>query len=57
MISYAQEIAGRTERYWSPIKHAKKIKKFHSSYSKFMDYNDAKDYQENFVKILNFDEP
>ena len=56
VISYVQEIAGRTEQYWCPIKHAKKIKNSHNCYSKFMDYNDAKSYQDNFVKIRNFED-
>lgn len=56
VISYAQEIAGRTEQYWCPIKHATKIKSPHNRYSNFMEYEDAKGYQENFVKIRNFEE-
>jgi hypothetical protein len=57
VISYSQEIAGRTEQYWCPIKHAKKLKNSHSQYEKFIAHGDAKAYQENFVKIRTFDEP
>tara|TARA_Y100000588_G_C13869899_1_gene759858 strand:+ start:97 stop:675 length:579 start_codon:yes stop_codon:yes gene_type:complete len=56
VISYAQEIAGKTEQYWCPIKHATKLKTPHNHYSKFMDYGDATGYQEKFVKIRNFKE-
>ena len=56
VISYAQEIAGKTEQYWCPIKHARKLKTSHNHYSKFMDYGDATGYQEKFVKIRNFKE-
>jgi len=57
VISYAQEIAGRTEQYWCPIKHGKKLKNSHNRYSNFMEYGDAKGYQDNFVKIREFNEP
>ena len=57
VISYAQEIPGKTEQYWCPIKHAKKLKNSHSHYSKIMDFDDATDYQEKFVKIRSFEKP
>ena len=56
VISYAQEIAGKFEQYWCPIKHATKLKNSHNYYSKFIDFNDVKSYQKNFVKIRNFKE-
>ncbi len=57
VIAYAQEIAGRTEQYWCPIKHAKKLKNSHSRYEIFFGHGDAKAYQENFIKIRKFDDP
>ena len=57
VISYAQEIVGKTEQYWCPIKHAIKLKNSHNHYAKFMDYDDTKGYQETFVKIRYFKEP
>ena len=57
VISYTQEIASRTEQYWCPIKHAKKLKNSHNRYQNFMDFDDAKGYLENFVKVRNFNEP
>ncbi|MGZ8157225.1 MAG: hypothetical protein ACXWT1_00605 [Methylobacter sp.] len=42
---YLQEIAGRTEQFWCPIKHARRIKSLHSRYQKFIDYGDAKSYR------------
>lgn len=56
VISYAQEIAGRTEQYWCPIKHATKLKNSHNRYQSFMEYDDEKSYQENFIKIREFNE-
>jgi hypothetical protein len=57
VISYAQEIAGRTEQYWCPIKHAAKLKNSHNRYQSFMEYDDEKGYLKNFVKIREFNEP
>ena len=45
LISYVQEIAARTEQYWCPIKHARKLGAIHSRYHKFMDYGDHRNYQ------------
>lgn len=45
LFGYLQEIAGRTEQFWCPIKHAGRIKSLHSRYQKFIDYGDAKSYR------------
>jgi len=46
MIAYISEIVARTEQYFCPIKHARKILGTHSRYSRFIDYGDAEHYQE-----------
>ncbi|HDH34008.1 MAG TPA: hypothetical protein ENH45_06550 [Nitrospirae bacterium] len=51
MISYVQEVAARTEQYWCPIKHARKIKTIHSRYKKFFEYGDADGYKKEFGKV------
>ncbi|OGV76671.1 MAG: hypothetical protein A3I83_02935 [Methylotenera sp. RIFCSPLOWO2_02_FULL_45_14] len=45
MIAYISEIVGRTEQYFCPIKHARKILSTHSRYAHFLDYGDAEDYE------------
>jgi hypothetical protein len=50
-IAYVQEIAGRTEQYWCPIKHAVRMKTVHSRYGHFLDYGDARAYRERIEKI------
>ena len=50
LISYVREIAGRTEMYWCPIKHARRLVNAHSQYSKFFEYGDAEDYIENLYE-------
>jgi hypothetical protein len=45
LIAYVSEIAARTEEYFCPIKHARKILSPHSRYARFLDYGEAADYQ------------
>ena len=51
LITYVQEIAARTEQYWCPIKHARKIGSIHSRYHKFLDYGDHREYQKRLAEI------
>ena len=41
LMAYASEICGRTEKYWCPIKHARKAVKAHEHYVSFADFGDA----------------
>ncbi len=51
LISFTREIAGRTEQYWCPIKHAKRVFMAHPHYKKFAEYADAENYQNNLRKM------
>jgi hypothetical protein len=44
-ISFAREVAARTEVYWCPIKHARRILGPHPHYQGFADFGDAKGYR------------
>jgi hypothetical protein len=44
-IAYAQEIVARTEQYWCPIKHARRILGSHPHYAGFIDFGDAEAYR------------
>jgi hypothetical protein len=46
MIAYVSEVIGRTEQYFCPIKHARKILGTHSRYARFLEYGDAENYEE-----------
>jgi hypothetical protein len=46
VIAYTREVAGRTEQFWCPIKHAKKIKDAHSRYLEFIEYGDTENFHE-----------
>lgn len=41
LLGYAREITARTEQYFCPIKHARKILSAHSRYKHFLNYGDA----------------
>ena len=44
MVAYAREIVARTEQYWCPIRHARRVSYAHSRYPKFFAYGDAASY-------------
>lgn len=44
LMAYATEIVARTEEYFCPIKHARKMLGMHSRYARFLAYGDALDY-------------
>jgi hypothetical protein len=46
LVAYVAEIAGRTEQYWCPIKHARQLKGLHSRYGKFLEFGDSDGYRE-----------
>jgi len=41
VIAYVREIGARTEQYWCPIKHARRLAAAHPRYANFVDYGDA----------------
>ena len=54
LIAYVREIAGRTEKYWCPIKHAQRVADPHSQYGDFVEYSDAKGLRENWGDLREF---
>lgn len=45
LASYLKEVVARTEQYWCPIKHARRILHAHPYYAGFVDYGDAEAYR------------
>jgi hypothetical protein len=45
VFAYVREIAGRTEQYWCPIKHVKRVRAPHIHYREFVDYGDGRGYR------------
>lgn len=48
LLAYVSEIAGRTEAYWCPIKHARKVIAAHEHYAGFADYGDAEAFRRKY---------
>jgi hypothetical protein len=51
LISYVREIAARTEQYWCPIKHARRLGSIHSRYRYFFDYGDGENYRQRLEEV------
>lgn len=47
LLAYAREIAGRTDQYWCPIKHARHIIAAHEGYDRFAEFGDAKAFRKH----------
>ncbi|MFC5301347.1 hypothetical protein [Azospira restricta] len=51
IAAYFREVAARTEQYWCPIKHARRIKAAHDHYPKFFDHGDAEAYRQGLERL------
>jgi hypothetical protein len=51
LAAYTREIAARTEQYWCPIKHARRIKAAHDRYPRFFEYGDAESYRKGLERL------
>ncbi|MBK9322873.1 MAG: hypothetical protein IPM97_08015 [Bdellovibrionaceae bacterium] len=51
VVSFASEVAARTEQYWCPIKHMRKVRGAHNYYHKFFDYGDAEAYRAGLARL------
>lgn len=54
LLQYAAEIAGRTERYWCPIKYSRRIEHPHSQYVHFVDYLDGENFRTKAESLRSF---
>ena len=45
VIAYAREVASRTEQYWCPIKHTRRVVGGHGRYDGFEDFGDGEGYR------------
>ena len=51
LVAYFREIGGRTEQYWCPIKHARRVLQAHPYYHNFADFGDAHAYFEELENL------
>lgn len=53
LMAYGREIAARTEQYWCPIKHARRIRAAHDRYPRFFEFGDAESYKKGLERLRN----
>jgi hypothetical protein len=46
VLAFTREIAARTEQYWCPIKHARRVLGPHDRYAAFVEFGGEDDYQD-----------
>jgi len=51
VAAYTREVAARTEQYWCPIKHARRMKAAHDRYPRFFDYGDGEAYRQGLARL------
>jgi len=51
VIAYVREVAARTEHYWCPIKHARRVPGTHAHYQLFFEYGDARGYRHGLAAL------
>jgi hypothetical protein len=51
VAAYTREVAARTEQYWCPIKHARRIRAAHERYPNFFDHGDAEAFRQGLERL------
>ena len=51
LIGYVREIASRTEAYWCPIRHARRVRGGHDRYPSFAPYGDPPAYRQRLAVL------
>ncbi len=51
LLGFVREVAGRTEQYWCPVRHARTPRSPHSRYRFFLEYGDAAGYRERLETV------
>lgn len=51
VAAYVREVASRTEQFWCPIKHARRVTGQHRRYARFLDYGNGDDFEERMAEL------
>lgn len=51
LIAYVREVAARTEQYWCPIRHARRVREPHRRYEAFAPYGDPAAYRDSLRSL------
>ena len=49
LFAYVHEVASRSEQYWCPIKHGRRVRGAHHRYATFAAYGDARTYRDRLA--------
>ena len=51
VAAYTREVAARTEQYWCPIKHARRMAAAHERYPEFFEFGDAESFRQGLERL------
>ncbi len=51
LATYLREVGARTEQFWCPIKHARRILSPHPRYNRFFEYGDAESFRKGLERL------
>lgn len=51
VAAYTREVAARTEQYWCPIKHTRRLHQAHERYPQFFEFGDAEAYRQGLERL------
>lgn len=51
VAAYTREVAARTEQYWCPIKHARRVVAAHDRYPDFFEHGDAEAFRQGLNRL------
>ncbi|MGE3512038.1 MAG: hypothetical protein AB7N65_24500, partial [Vicinamibacterales bacterium] len=51
VLAYVREIGARTELYWCPIRHRRRLRHPHRHYRQFFDWDDARGFREELAEL------
>lgn len=51
LAAYLREVGARTEQFWCPIKHARRILSPHPRYNRFFEYGDAESFRKGLERL------
>lgn len=51
LVAYVREVVARTEQYWCPIKHSRRMLDTHPHYTRFLDFGDAEAWQKELQAL------
>ena len=51
VLAWARQILSRTEMYWCPIKHARKVQDPHRRYARFADFGDGDSFEKHVADM------